>query len=469
METGAQAPVVWGYGGQRLAGICKALRETILGVWDGTDDRAQAQRDVVTVFLVRALSAAILYLSQIVLARWMGKFEYGIYVSVWTMVLVLGGMGCLGLTTATMRLLPEYREQHEFDLARGLVRHGRRIALAAGAVIALLGLAALHLFVDTLTSPYVLPVYLALVCVPIIAFGDVQDGIGRGFGWMHVALVPPYILRPLLVLLAMAVAHAIGLPMSAATAAGAAVVATWLSAAVQLTLIERRLPTVLPPGPRRAAYGPWLATSLPLLAASFSEIVLQTADVLVMARYTSPGDVAVYFAAAKTMSLVMFIHYAVGSALAKQLSTLNARSDTVALHSTVRDAVRWTFWPSLAVAAGLLALGWPLLWLFGPQFTAGYPIMAILVFGFLGRAAMGPSEIVLSMLGLQRAGMATAATAAATSIALNLALVPSFGGIGAAIATAIALVLGALLNAIVARRHLGLDLTIWSSLRGATR
>jgi O-antigen/teichoic acid export membrane protein len=211
------------------------------------------------------------------------------------------------------------------------------------------------------------------------------------------------------------------------------------------------------------AHRPWLVTSLPLLAVSFSEVVLQTADVLVMTRYTSPGDVAVYFAAAKTMSLVMFIHYAVGSALAKQLSALNARSDTEALRATVRDAVRWTFWPSVLVAALLLALGWPLLWLFGPQFTAGYPIMAVLVLGFLGRAAMGPSELILGMLGLQRAGMATAATAAATTVVLYLVLVPLYGGIGAAVATATALVTGALLNAFVARRRLGLELAIWSN------
>lgn len=466
MDTGLQAVQAEGYAGKAPAGLWRRLLSFAGTVWSGKDDRAQSQRDAVAVLLVRVLSAGILYVSQIVLARWMGKFEYGIYVSVWTMVLVLGGVGCLGLTTTTMRLLPEYRERGDLDIARGLVRYGRLVALGAGTLIALAGLVGIRFFVDEATSPYVLPAYLALVCVPIIAFGDVQDGIGRGAGWMHVALVPPYILRPLLVLLAMVVAHAAGWPMSAVTAAGAAIVGTWLAAAVQLVLIQRRLPLLLPPGPVRMALKPWLLTSLPLLAVSFSEVVLQTADVLVMTRYTSPGDVAVYFAAAKTMSLVMFIHYAVGSALAKQLSALNARSDTEALRATVRDAVRWTFWPSLLVAGLLLALGWPLLWLFGPQFTAGYPVMAVLVLGFLGRAAMGPSELILGMLGQQRAGMATAAMAAVTTTVLNLVLVPLYGSIGAAAATATALVTGALLNAFVARRRLGLELAIWSNGAG---
>jgi O-antigen/teichoic acid export membrane protein len=37
-------------------------------------------------FLIRVFSAGLIYLSQILLARWMGSFEFGIYVYVWTLV-----------------------------------------------------------------------------------------------------------------------------------------------------------------------------------------------------------------------------------------------------------------------------------------------------------------------------------------------------------------------------------------------
>ena len=63
---------------------------------------------------------------------------------------------------------------------------------------------------------------------------------------MSIALVPPYVLRPIMVLAAMFAANAIGLPMNAATAAGAAIVATWFSGILQMLLINTRLRATTP-------------------------------------------------------------------------------------------------------------------------------------------------------------------------------------------------------------------------------
>jgi O-antigen/teichoic acid export membrane protein len=259
----------------------------------------------------------------------------------------------------------------------------------------------------------------------------------------------------------MVVAHELGWPMSAVTAAGAAVAGTWLAALVQTLLLQRRLAREIAPGPRERPAGWWLGTSLPLLAITFSEILLQNTDVLVISQTLTPRDVGIYFAAAKTMSLVMFIHYAVGSAMGGRLAALNARGDRQALAKAVAEAVRWTFWPSLAAAAGILLLGKPLLWLFGPQFVDGYPVMLVIVLGFLARAAVGPADMVLNVTGQQRAAAAAAVGVASLNILLNLVLVPRFGLMAAASATAASLATGALLSAQIARRRLGLRIAIW--------
>ncbi|MFA6139855.1 MAG: oligosaccharide flippase family protein, partial [Hyphomicrobium sp.] len=218
----------------------KELPTQALTMLRGGNERHRTQRDAVTVFGVRCASAALLYISQIALARWMGSYEYGIYVYVWTWVLILGGVADLGLGVATIRFVPLYREKGEPALMRGVVRGARLVALSLGTLIAAAGVAGLYLF-EPLDNNFMLPAYLALVCVPIYALTWVQDGIGKAFAWMGLSMVPPYIVRPALLLLAMVAAHAAGLPMEAKTAVAAAIVATWGAGLLQTLLMNRRL------------------------------------------------------------------------------------------------------------------------------------------------------------------------------------------------------------------------------------
>ena len=447
-----------------VQGMVASILAHTLNIFSSDDERERTQRNAIAAFGVRVVSAGLLYLSQIVLARWMGSFEYGIYVFVWTWVLILGGLSHLGLNMAIIRLAPVYRETGEMTRLRGLIRGGRLLALATGTLIMALGIAGIWLLKDHIESHFVFPAYLALVCVPLYALTDVQDGIGRGHAWMGLALLPPYVLRPVLLLAAMFAAYGLGLPMNAATAAGGAVIATWGAGLIQTLLINKKLAAAVAAGPGTYTFGPWLKTSLPLLAILACELILQNADVLIISRYMSPADVGIYFAAGKTMALIMFVHYAVGSAVANKFAALNARGDRESLRAFVKDAVNWTFWPSLAGAVLLLALGKPLLWLFGPQFQAGYPVMCILVVGFLFRSSMGPAEFLLNMLGEQALCATVLTASAALDIALNFALVPNYGLTGAAAATSISLMMAALMNSIVVWRRLEIEIAIWRNL-----
>jgi O-antigen/teichoic acid export membrane protein len=282
---------------------------------------------------------------------------------------------------------------------------------------------------------------------------------------MMVGLMPPYILRPLLLLGCMTAAHLLGLPTEASTAAGAAVVATWVAALVQMLLVERRFSREIAKPSRQYDFKRWFRVALPLMAIAICDLALQNADVLIVSAYLSPTEVGMYFAAAKTMSLIMFIHYAVGSAVANHFAALKARGDHESLEALVRDAVNWTFWPSLIAAVAILALGKPLLWLFSPQFTAAYPVMFVLAIGFLARASMGPAEFILNMLGEQLLCALVLVVSAVLDVALSFALVPVFGMIGAAAATSVALITAAVMNYVVARRRLELEISIWNSSR----
>jgi O-antigen/teichoic acid export membrane protein len=87
--------------------------------------------------------------------------------------------------------------------------------------------------------------------------------------------------------------------------------------------------------------------------------------------------------------------------------------------------------------------------------------MFILAAGLLARAAIGPIERLLNMLGEQRMCALVYASAFAVNLMLCFVLIPRFGMAGAAIATASALITESSLQFMITRTRLGLHVFVW--------
>src|SRR5205085_12591054 len=174
----------------------------------------------------------------------------------------------------------------------------------------------------------------------------------------------------------------------------------------------------IPAGEKAYQFKSWLTTALPILMVECFYSLLAYSDVLVLQYFRPPDEVAVYYAAAKTLALVSFIYYSVSATTAHRFSSYHVAGDRVGLSAFITQSIQWTFWPSLAATALLLLLGRPILALFGPQFTDGYHLMFILAVGLMARAAIGPIERLLNMLGEQR----YCALVYAAAFAVNLLL-----------------------------------------------
>src|SRR5207253_1313006 len=177
--------------------------------------------------------------------------------------------------------------------------------------------------------------------------------------------------------------------------------AVWIAMVGQMVFLNRRLADAIEPGPRRFSYRSWLATSLPILLVEGFYLLLSYVDILVLQAFRPSEDVGIYHAIVKTLALVSFIHYAMAATTAHRFSEYHVAGDRERLSAYLAHAIKWTFWPSVAATALLLALGKPLLWLFGAQFTSGYTAMFVVAIGLVARSAVGPVERLLNMLGHQ--------------------------------------------------------------------
>ncbi|WP_316163356.1 lipopolysaccharide biosynthesis protein [Bradyrhizobium sp. SZCCHNRI20481] len=435
-----------------LAGRLKA-RLAALG---GSGEASLTRRLAGTIFLIRVLSAGLAYLSQILLARWMGGSDYGTYVYVWTWVLLLGSMLDVGIASSAQKIIPDYRTAGQRALLRGFLSGGRWLTLATSTAAALLLAGLIALLSPWIDASERMPLYLGCLTLPAFVVANTQDGIARSHDWMTLGLMPQFIIRQTLIIGFTAGAFVLGLDLGATAAMAASAAAVWLAMLGQMLVLNHRLGRHIEPGPRQYDLRGWLAISLPILLVESFYLLLSYTDVLVLQQFRSSEEVGIYFAVVKTLALVSFIHYAMSATTAHRFAEYHALGDKARLSAYVAHAIKWTFWPSLAATLVLLALGKPLLFLFGAQFTAGYDIMFIAAIGLVVRSAIGPVERLLNMLGQQRACAMAYAAAFVMNLVLCILLVPQFGGYGAAAATSLSLAFETVLLFRIVKQRLGL-------------
>src|SRR6478735_764651 len=128
-------------------------------------EHGATQRMAGNAFAIRVTGAAVIFASQILLARWMGGVEFGIYVYAWTWLQMIGDIIHLGLPLTAQRTIPEYTQRGELDRLRGFLIGSRWIVFAAGTMVAILGALAVHGLEQSLDRGTIMPLYLACVAL----------------------------------------------------------------------------------------------------------------------------------------------------------------------------------------------------------------------------------------------------------------------------------------------------------------
>lgn len=427
----------------------------------GTGDSNTSRRTAIIVFSIRVASAAIAYFSQVFLARWMGDNDYGIYVAVWVAIVLIGGLSCLGFQIGVIRFISEYTASKNFDKVRGIIFGSLLWPIFASTAIALIGALAVYLSKEAIFSnQYLIPVYLSLICLPMLALQEVQDGIARAYDWPGVALLPTFILRPLLILIVMILTILLGFPATASTAMISTIIAVYAASVVQFLSLYPRLKKIVPKGKKTYETKNWFKITIPIFLADGFYNLLTNVDILILASFVSPEKVGIYFAAAKTLALVHFVYFAVKAASAHRFAAYKAEGNKHRYEEFIRETIHWTFWPSLALAILMLVLGKYFLMLFGESFSAGESVIWILTIGIIVRASVGAAESILTMSGKQNLCAAVYAASLFLAIILNIILIPKLGLDGAALATTIAMCFEAIALYIAARVSLGLHIFI---------
>jgi O-antigen/teichoic acid export membrane protein len=381
-------------------------------------------------------------------------------------VLMIGALSDVGLSSAARRFIPEYTELKAFDRLRGFLVGSRWLAFGIATAIGIAGALGVTLLAPWLDHFAIIPLYLACVTIPIYGLVQAQAGIAQSYDWPNLALMPFYIIRQIAITILRGGAYLFGAPTDAVTAMIVAVITAWAVTVGQMFVLNRRLKDKVPAGPKRYEVKTWLATSMPIFVAEGFYLLLTYVDILTLEHFRSPDDVAVYYAGARLLAIVAFVYFAIAGATTHKFTEYHVVGDKARLASFFAETVRWTFWPSLLACVLILAFGRPLLALFGAGFERGYGVMFILAIGMLARAAIGPAERLLNMLGERKACAFVYAAAFAINLCLCVILIPRIGIEGAGVATSTAIVAESIMLYLVAKRRLGLHVFILGNQGG---
>ena len=392
--------------------------------------------------------------NSVLLGRLLGPSGYGMYSFLMLAVMVVTTPVCAGLQMLLAREVGKAVATGSHPDMTALLAWTLRLAVGVAAALTLAAAVTLWVFANWLGAAWTAASLLALPLIGLSMLSPVNSTALRGLGGLVRSQFCDLVLRPgltlaaLLVALALAGLHGLGVP-AALLAQTFALAATTALSGWWLLLGWRGLPASQagPPNPLITnALWPSL-TAFAIFAAASA--LFSAVDSLLLAAIDGRATLGVYRVALVAAQLMSSFIAAVNTIVIPSIAKLHAEGDTPRLQRLLTATSRASFGLAAPMVAVLVLFGAPLIRLgFGEAYVAGAPALAIVAAGQLIGAAVGPAANMLSMSGHEQSALIYVLAGALANAVLCLLLIPHFGLNGAALASAVgALVVSGLLAA----------------------
>jgi O-antigen/teichoic acid export membrane protein len=399
----------------------------------------QISRQSSVFFAGTVFTAASGYAFKIFLARQLGAEQLGIYALGMTLVGFIGIFNGLGLPQSAVRFVAAYSATGNFKSLRAFLFRGSAVLAVVNLVFASFvawvgpGLALRLYHNRTLATYMTWFVGIMLIGALTTFFSQVLAG------YKDVScrtIVTSFIGSPLMMLLSVA------LLLSGQQLRGY-LIAQVISSVVVVALLVWKTWS-LTPIPARTLNSPLVrmdcevfAFSSTVFAIAIVEFVLAQADKVLIGMYLNAREVGIYAVATAIVSFVPIALQSVNQIFSPTIADLHARGEYAVLQRLFQTLTKWILGATLPLVIALVAFAAPLIRIFGGEFLAGWPVLVIGSLGQLVNCAVGSVGYLLLMSGHHARLLKVQAVMAVLMLVLNVALIPKWGLLGAALAAAI--------------------------------
>jgi O-antigen/teichoic acid export membrane protein len=418
--------------------------------WRADELLALLSRGSRTALAIQVGGAVLDYLVHLLLARWLGPIEFGRYAYQlgWSQLLVT--FAWLGITRSSGRFIPAYSVERDWSHLRGWVDGGRAAVFLAGALLALAALGWISAAGQGRPPGPVQLVGFGLV--PLLTLMTAHQWMLRAGKSRFWEFAPTHLFFRLFLGLGAGLLRLGQGGLSALGALAATGAACAATLAFQVPALTRILPKETWSAVRKYDLPLWTRVGVPIYAISVCSVALLQVDLVLLGLFRGAQETGVYSAAMKVSEFALFFHLGLSSAVVPLIVPVFKRGDQIELQRMLDTFARVSLVPNVVICAAVIALGQPLLHLYGGDFAAGYPAVVMLTLTHFANAATGPTLNLLMLTGSERAASGVFVLSTVVAVAIHAALIPRWGVQGAAVGSVIsALLWNAAFYALVVR------------------
>lgn len=412
--------------------------------------------------VIKIATAGLTYLMFVVLSRFMGITEYGLFAFGFALATVLAIGASFGQQTAILRFWPEYETRDDTVGKHGALQAGWALTLLAGLGL-MLALGAVAFVIGWFNGGVGNQLHLLAAALLILPMGvaEYASSALRAQGSVFTALLPRDIAWRFCFPLIVVVFVVMGFELTGALALLIAALSLAVVMVLQFWFARRRgYYNEIGFKPVAAYWGVHGVASLWFFVGTVIDSAALNLDIVLVGIFVASESAGIYFNAFRTAGLMTLFMFAITLVIAPMVAR-HYHSGEIKKAQGVTTLCAWAgFLFSLVIFALFVFFGDVVLSLFGPEFSDGHAILVILSIGLLADAATGPTRIVMMMTGHERQYVSLFGSIMAVGFVVQLVVIPIYGVMGAAIVNALSRVVAQTVIAVWTTRKVGIDTSL---------
>lgn len=400
---------------------------------------------------------ALGYLARVIMARYLGPGEYGLFSLAISVFGVVAIFVMLGLPVGIVRFVSEAREDNE--KVRSIVKTSVITVVFISIIVSIVMFyLSDFMFLRFFGTQRVSPLFhILLISLPFSALAIILESVAVAYQKISYRMYAEEIVKNIVRILLMTLFFYLGYDVIASVIGYTAGVVA--SAFAAFYFIHKKLVNMR---------GKWsydrkvarniISYSWPLALSTFLLSIVIQLDTIMMGHFLSERDVGLYNAALPTAQIVIMVPAAIGSLLLSTMTTLYTSGKIKETESIYKSVTKWLFAFTIPITLLLVIFSREIiLAFFGVNYIDGSLSLRILAVGIMVSGVFYPSNDIINMLKKTKIQLYAAAASLFITVSLNYMLIPKFGLSGAATATSLSLIFLSIFLLFFSHRYSGLN------------